>query len=252
MLRNVTLGRYYPAKSVLHSLDPRTKLCALIIYIVTVFMAGTPVSLACTFLVLCILVALSRVPVRYMVKGLLPVAVILAITATLNIIFAADGVWKAVLITARTLEVVFGSNILTLTTKPRALADGVEKGLSWMRVLKVPVHDIAMTVSIAFRFIPILASEAGTVMDAQKSRGASFNGGLIKRSRALIPVAVPLFASAFRHADELSDAMDSRLYGYSRTGGSLHPLRYRGCDMAAYVMMLCYMVAMIIMKVVGA
>jgi len=252
MLRDVTLGRYYPAKSVLHSLDPRTKFCALVIYIVTVFMAGTPLALAATFLVLCILVVLSKVPVRYMTKGLLPVAAILAVTAVLNILFASDGVWKAVLITVRTLEVVFGSNLLTLTTRPRSLADGVEKGLSWMRVFKVPVHDMAMTVSIAFRFIPILADEAGTVMDAQKSRGASFNGGQVRKTRALIPVAIPLFASAFRRADDLSVAMDSRLYGYSRTGGSLHPLRYRGCDMAAYVMMLCYMVAMIIMKVAGA
>lgn len=252
MLRDVTLGRYYPARSVLHSLDPRTKLAGLIIYIVTVFLASTPVSLAATFLALCVLVVLSKVPVRFMIKGLLPVAFILAFTAALNIIFAVDGVWKAILITVRTLEVVFGSNILTLTTQPRAISDGVEKGLSWMRVFKVPVHDMAMTVSIAFRFIPILADEAGTVMDARKSRGASFSGGLIKKSRALIPVVVPLFASAFRRADDLSVAMDSRLYGYSRTGGSLHPLRYKGCDMAAYVMMLCYMVAMIIMKVVGA
>ena len=249
MLRDVTLGRYYPSESALHSLDPRTKLAGLIIYIVTVFMAGTPLTLAFTFLVLCILIALSRVPVRFMLKGLLPVAIILAITATLNILFAPDGVWKAIVITVRTIEVVLGSNILTLTTKPRTLADGVEKGLSWMRVLKVPVHDIAMTVSIAFRFIPILATEAGTVMDAQKARGASFSGGLIKKSRALVPVVVPLFASAFRKADELSDAMDSRLYGNAKNGGSLHPLKYNGKDMVAYGFVLCYLVSVIIMKV---
>ena len=252
MLRDVTLGRYYPARSVLHSLDPRTKLAGLIIYIVTVFLASTPVSLAATFLALCVLVVLSRVPVRFMIKGLLPVAFILAVTAALNIIFAADGVRKAVLITVRTLEVVFGSNILTLTTQPRAISDGVEKGLSWMRVLKVPVHDIAMTVSIAFRFIPILSSEAGTLMDARKSRGASFSGGLIKKSRALIPVVVPLFASAFRRADDLSVAMDSRLYGYSDRRGSLHPLKYEANDMLSYGFVFCYLALMIIMKVVRA
>ena len=249
MLRDVTLGRYYPAQSVLHALDPRTKLAALIIYIVTVFMAGTPLALVLTFLVLCILIALSRVPIKYMLKGLLPVSIILTITAILNILFAADGVWKAILITVRTVEVVLGSNILTLTTKPRTLADGVEKGLSWMRALRVPVHDIAMMVSIAFRFIPILAAEAGTVMDAQKVRGACFSGGLIKKSRALVPVVVPLFASAFRKADELSDAMDSRLYGNAKTVGTLHPLKYNGIDMVAYGIVLCYLVSMIIIKV---
>ena len=121
-----------------------------------------------------------------------------------------------------------------------------------MRVLKVPVHDIAMTVSIAFRFIPILSSEAGTLMDARKSRGASFSGGLIKKSRALIPVVVPLFASAFRRADDLSVAMDSRLYGYSDCRGSLHPLKYEANDMLSYGFMFCYLALMIIMKVVRA
>ncbi len=245
MLKDVTLGRYYPADSFLHGLDPRTKMAGALVYIVSVFIADSP--LACAFVVgwLCFLAILSRVPLGYMLRGLAPVAVLVLAVCILNIALSRGGAWNAVLITQRMVELVLVSNLVTLTTKPKTLADGLEKGLGWLGLFKVPVHDLATTISIALRFIPILSAEAGQVMDAQRARGADFGRGL-RRSMALMPLLVPMFVSAFRKADSLSVAMDSRLYG-STEAGRFRPLRYGRGDAAAYILVLTQLAVCILL-----
>lgn len=247
MLRDVTLGRYYPTKSFLHGLDPRTKLAGAVLYIVSVFIASTPTTCAVSFLCLCVLIILSRVSVKYMVRGLAPIAVIVCLLFLMNI----REPWRALLVTQRMVELVFISNLVTLTTKPKTLSDGMEKALRWLGIFKVPVHDLATAFSIALRFIPILADEARIVMDAQKARGADLGkGNLFKRAKALMPVLVPMFVSAFRKADNLSVAMDSRLYGNGEVG-CLRPLRYSRMDAAAYICILTYFVEVILLKEAG-
>lgn len=247
MLRDVTLGRYYPTKSFLHDLDPRTKLAGAVLYIVSAFVASTPATCAVSFICLCLLVLLSRVPVKYMVRGLAPIAVIVCLLFLINI----REPWRALLITQRMVEFVFISNLVTLTTKPKTLSDGMEKALRWLGIFKVPVHDLATAFSIALRFIPILADEARLVMDAQKARGADLGkGNLLKRTKALVPVLLPMFVSAFRKADNLSVAMDSRLYG-SGDVGRLRPLGYSRVDAAAYICIFTYFAEIILLKGAG-
>lgn len=249
MLKDVTLGRYYPIDSPLHRLDPRTKMAAVIVYIVTTFLASTPLSCALTFAVLGILIYMSRVPLRYMLKGLRAVLVIVIVTDLINIFLVDNGLWKAFLITIRMFEIVLGSNLLSLTTKPKDIASGIEKALSPLKAIKVPVHDLATMVSIAFRFLPILTQEADRVMDAQKARGADFeSGNLIRRAKALMPILIPLFVSAFRRADELALAMDSRLYGSTPQPGNLHPLSYTKADSLAYILSAFYLAAAILLR----
>ncbi len=251
MLKDVTLGRYYPGTSFLHGLDPRTKLCGAVLYIIAIFLASSPVSCALVFLCLCLLIALSKVPLRYIVKGLGSIVAVILFVCLLNILLVKGGAWKAVMVTLRMVELVFMSNLVTLTTKPKALTDGLEKALGWLGFFKVPVHDLAMTICIALRFIPILATEANQVIDAQKSRGAELGkGNIIKRARALMPVLVPMFVSAFRKADELSVAMDSRLYGSGKVS-HLRPLVYGREDAAAYICIFTFFAEVLLMKVAG-
>ena len=252
MLKDINLGRYYNCSSFLHGLDPRTKLVFLIIYIVCAFLASTVVQCAAVLIVLIALIVLSKVPLSFMVRGLRTPVIVLLFVDILNIVFLDDGIRFSILLTLRIVEVVMASNLLTLSTRPGEIADGLEKGLGWMKALKVPVHDLATMVAIAFRFIPILTQEARDLMDAQKMRGVDFeHGSLIKRARALDPLTVTVFASAFRRADELSLAMDSRLYNYSDKSGKLNPLRYSNRDAAAYVAIFTFLAVVILMKAGG-
>lgn len=252
MLKDINLGRYYNCSSFLHGLDPRTKLVFLIIYIVCAFLASTVVQCAAVLIVLIALIVLSKVPLSFMVRGMRTPVIVLLFVDILNIVFLDDGIRFSILLTLRIVEVVLASNLLTLSTRPGEIADGLEKGLGWMKALKVPVHDLATMVAIAFRFIPILTQEARDLMDAQKMRGVDFeHGSLIKRARALGPLTVTVFASAFRRADELSLAMDSRLYNYSDKPGKLNPLRYSNRDAAAYVAIFTFLAVVILMKAGG-
>ena len=252
MLKDINLGRYYKTSSFLHSLDPRTKLVFLLIYIVCVFLADTVLQCSVVLLALAALIVLSEVPLSFMLRGLRTPLIVLLFADVLNILFLDDGLRFSILLTLRIIEVVLASNLLTLTTGPKEIADGLEKGLGWMKAFKVPVHDFATMVAIAFRFIPILSREARDLMDAQRMRGADFShGGIIKRAKALGPLTVTVFASAFRRADELSLAMDSRLYGYSDRPGKLHPLRYGRNDAASYVALFTFLAVVILMKAGG-
>lgn len=247
----MTLGRYYETPSFLHSLDPRTKLAALPVLIAGIFLSSTVCSCILTFLCLAALIAISKVPLKFMLRGMRAVFVFILIVFVLNVILIPDGLWRAVLISIRIIEVVLGSNLLCLTTRPRAVANGLETGLGWMKIFKVPVHDLAMIVSIAFRFVPLLADEAKRIMDAQISRGADYrNGSLVRKARASVSVIIPVFVSAMERSEELAVAMDSRLYG-SGTPTHFHVLSYTYQDAAAYICIFTYLCVCILMKAGG-
>ena len=246
MLKDITLGQYFPGNSVIHRLDPRTKLLFLIVYIVTLFLASWWVSygLILVFLIVCI--AASQVPAKAFLRGMKPLIFILVFTGLLNLFLTdgqhvlfelwglrltMEGVEKAIMMVARILMLIAGTFLLTYTTSPIALTDGLESLLGPLKVIKVPVHELAMMMCIALRFIPTLIEETDKIMSAQKARGADFETGkLLDRVKALIPILVPLFISAFRRADELATAMECRCYqgGDGRTKMKL--LRYKRWD----------------------
>lgn len=228
MVRDVSFGQYYPTESFLHNLDPRVKFLLVVAYIVAVFLVEQLYAFLAVFAWLFIVVLVSKVPLIKILKSLKSIIFIVIFTAILNVFFNASGEviwgWEKIVITVGGIELaaklslrifflVVGTSLITFTTTPMALTDGLESLMSPLKVIKVPVHDIAIIMNIALRFIPILMEEVDKIMMAQKARGASFdNGGLIKRARALLPVLIPLFVSAFRRADELALALDARCY----------------------------------------
>lgn len=250
MLKDITLGQYFPGKSPIHTLDPRTKLIVLVVYIIALFSAVSWVSyaLCLAFLISCI--AISRIPVKSIVKGMKPLVMILVFTGILNLFFTGgetvlvsfwvitvtlEGLVRAVLMVLRILMLITSTFLLTYTTSPISLTDGLESLLSPLKVIRVPVHELSMMMCIALRFIPTLIEETDKIMCAQKARGADFeNGSLMQRVKALVPILVPLFISAFRRADELATAMECRCYqgGEGRTKMKL--LRYHRNDLVAF------------------
>ena len=232
MLKDVTLGQYFPGDSIIHRLDPRTKLIAVVIYIVALFQAKSWISYAAVLAAAVILMAISKIKPKNIFKGLKPMLIIITLTAFLNVFYTQgtpvvpgwiitwEGIDRAVKMVLRIVLLITGTFLLTYTTSPLALTDGLEMLMNPLKKLKVPVHEMTMMMSMALRFIPTLTEETDKIMSAQKARGADFEtGGLIKRAKALIPILVPLFVSAFRRADELAVAMESRCYhgGEGRT-----------------------------------
>ncbi|MCL2408494.1 MAG: energy-coupling factor transporter transmembrane protein EcfT [Oscillospiraceae bacterium] len=234
MLKNITLGQYFPGDTVVHRLDPRVKLVLTLVYIVALFTAQGVVGYALMFTVLVTCFALSRIPVKTVLRGVRPILIIIIFTAVLNIFFTQgtvvfefwiisvtrEGLYAAAFMVTRLFMLITGTFLLTYTTSPIALTDGLELLLNPLKKIHLPIHELAMMMSIALRFIPTLIEETGKIMQAQKARGADFeSGGLIKRARAILPLIIPLFISAFRRADELAIAMESRCYhgGEGRT-----------------------------------
>ena len=266
MLRDITLGQYYPADSVIHKLDPRVKLFATFIYIISLFcFKGIAALLVATvFLIFCI--RTSKVPFKFMVKGLKAIVVLMLITAAFNLFLTpgtpivkfwifkitAEGAQNAILMAIRLTYLILGTSIMTLTTTPNQLTDGLEKSLMPLSKIGVPVHAIAMMMSIALRFIPILIEETDKIMSAQKARGADFEtGNIFRRAKALVPILVPLFISAFRRADELATAMECRCYqgGEGRTKMKL--LRFSRVDLYAFSVCICLLAAVITLSAFG-
>ena len=260
MIREITLGQYYPVDSPLHRLDPRVKLVGTCLYIVSLFLFQEFVGYAIALAFLVAMIIISKVPFSYMVKGLKSIFFILIFTAMLNMFLTPgrelvsfwkltitiEGVRTAAFMIIRLVFLVMGSSIMTLTTTPSNLTDGLEKGLRWMNAFNAPVHEIAMMMSIALSFIPILLEETDIIMKAQQARGADFeSGSIIKRAKAMVPVLVPLFVSAFRRANDLAMAMEARGYrgGDGRT--KLHPLKYEKRDVIAYIILFLYLAAII-------
>ena len=250
MLKDITLGQFFPGDSVVHKLDPRTKLVMLVVYIVALFMAVSWVSYAVMLTFLVTSVAISKIPPKSIIRGMKPLVLILVFTGVLNIFFTTgeqvlvsfwgltiyvEGLERAFFMVIRILMLICGTFLLTYTTSPIALTDGLESLLSPLKAIKVPVHELSMMMCIALRFIPTLIEETDKIMSAQKARGADFETGkLMDRVKALIPILVPLFISAFRRADELATAMECRCYqgGEGRTKMKL--LRYMRRDYICY------------------
>ena len=252
MLKDITLGQYFPGDTVAHRLDPRTKILLVVFYIVALFCAKSLVSYGVMALVLAACVSVSKVGLRALVRGLKPVLFIILFTGLLNLFFTPGdhyifewgflrvsdtGLRNAFFMVLRIMLLIMGTFLMTYTTSPISLTDGLERLLNGLKKLHVPVHELAMMMSIALRFIPTLIEETDKIMSAQKARGADFeSGNLIQKARALIPILVPLFISAFRRADELAVAMECRCYHGGEGRTKLHVLRYRRRDWIALVL----------------
>ena len=263
MLRDITLGQYYPVDSVIHRLDPRVKLLGTLLFLVSLFINDNFIGILVALCFLALAIKLSKVPFKFMVKGMKAIAVLLMFSVVLNlfltrgtVIFSfwkisitKEGIYTAVFMAVRLSFLIIGSSLMTLTTTPNNLTDGLEKGLGFMKYIKVPVHEIAMMISIALRFIPILMDETDKIMKAQMARGADFESKrLLQRAKSLIPLLVPLFVSAFRRANDLATAMEARCYrgGDGRT--KMKPLHYERRDFVAYVVIFIYFALIILAK----
>ena len=267
MLKDITLGQFFPGNSVVHKLDPRTKLVMLVVYIVALFVAVSWVSYAVMLAFLLFSIGISQIPPKSIIRGMKPLVLILVFTGVLNIFFTtgehvlvsfwritiyAEGLERALFMVVRILMLISGTFLLTYTTSPIALTDGLESLLNPLKAIKVPVHELSMMMCIALRFIPTLIEETDKIMSAQKARGADFeNGKLMERVKALIPILVPLFISAFRRADELATAMECRCYqgGEGRTKMKL--LRYMRRDYLCYGMGILLLAVIIMLASFG-
>ena len=263
-LKDITLGQYFPGNSVVHRLDPRTKLLAVVLYIVALFLAAGMLTYAVMFAVLAGSIRLSGVPVQSILRGMKPVLFIVVFTALLNILYTPgntvlaqfwiftitlEGIQRAFFMVVRIMMLISGTFLLTYTTSPILLTDGLESLLNPLKKIKVPVHELAMMMSIALRFIPTLIEETDKIMSAQRARGADFDsGGLIQRAKALLPLLVPLFISAFRRADELATAMECRCYHGGEGRTRLRQLKYQGRD---YVTLLLFLIIAVGVGVLG-
>ena len=259
MLKDITLGQYYPGDSILHRLDPRVKLMGTLVFIIGLFAFGSTASYLAAATALVVVTVLSTVPFRFILRGLRAILILMVVTALFNLFLTpgdpvlkigifqitAQGIKMAIHMACRLSLLIIGSGIMTLTTTPNQLTDGMETGLRWMKRLHVPVHEIAMMMSIALRFIPILMDEANRIMVAQQARGADFkSGSLIRRAKALIPLLVPLFVSAFRRANDLAMAMEARGYHGGEGRTKMNPLIYRRRYIIAYLIIAGYLVMM--------
>lgn len=257
MLRDITLGQYYPSDSVIHRLDPRVKLAGTLVFILSLFLFQSLGGYAAATLFLIFAVKISKVPFKFMVKGLKAILILLLITVAFNLFLTpgreAFSIWKltvtweglrqAAFMAVRLTYLIIGSSILTLTTTPNNLTDGLEKALSPLNKVHVPVHETAMIMSIALRFIPILMEETDKIMKAQMARCADFeSGGIVKKAKSLVPLLVPLFISAFRRANDLAMAMEARGYRGGEGRTKMKPLVYRKSDYAAYLIFAAYLV----------
>lgn len=266
MLRDITLGQYYQTESVIHELDPRVKLSGTLLFIISLFFFKNPAGFVIAALFLCIVIRLSKVPFKYMVKGMKSILILLLMTVFFNL-FLTQGtpifkIWRitvtweglalAVTMAVRLTMLIIGSSIMTLTTTPNNLTDGMEKGMRPLKFFKIPVHEVAMMMSIALRFIPILLEETDKIMKAQLARGADFeSGNLIKRAKAMVPLLVPLFISAFRRANDLAMAMEARCYRGGEGRTKMKPLIYKRKDYFAYLFLLTYMAVSITLGRLG-
>ncbi len=270
MISDITLGQFFPGVSILHRLDPRTKIILSVLFIVTVFLANNPVSFLLIFLATLWFIMLSRIAISTVLRGIKPILAILIFTAAINIFFIkgqgeplvslwvieiyTDGIIKALFMALRVTLLIMGTSVLlTYTTSPISLTDGIESLLSPLKKIGVPVHVFAMMMSIALRFIPTLVEETEKIMNAQKSRGADFeSGGLIKRARSLIPLLIPLFVSAFTRAEELATAMECRCYRGDKNRTKLNKLQYKKRDFVIMGVVFLILGAVIALRVIPA
>lgn len=265
MLKDITLGQYYQTDSVIHRLDPRVKLVATLAFIVSLFIVNSfwGYLIAAAFLV--VMIRLSHVPFKFMVRGMKAIVFLLVVAGVFNLFLTPgevvvsfwklkitkEGIKQALLMAARLCFLIIGSSIMTLTTTPNQLTDALEKLLGPLKKIHVPVHEIAMMMSIALRFIPILLEETDKIMKAQVARGADFeSGNLITRAKNLVPLLVPLFISAFRRANDLAMAMEARCYRGGEGRTKMKPLQYKKRDYLVYGMLVLYLILIVAEKFV--
>ena len=266
MMSDITLGQYFPGNTVIHRLDPRTKLLFTVLYIVALFSAKGGVTYAVLFAVLCASIAVSRIHPRNILRGMKPILFIIVLTAVLNIFYTpgdpiwqwkflkitVEGLWAAFFMVLRISFLITCTFLLTYTTSPIMLTDGLERLLGPLKKLRVPVHELSMMMSIALRFIPTLIEETDKIMSAQKARGADFDtGNLFQKAKALVPLLVPLFISAFRRADELATAMECRCYHGGEGRTRLRQLRFQGSDIAALILGAALVALVLIFRALG-
>ncbi|WP_031552180.1 energy-coupling factor transporter transmembrane component T family protein [Oribacterium sp. FC2011] len=255
MIREITLGQYYPVDSIIHRLDPRVKLLGTLVFLVALFVVDSWTMYGVAAVVLGILIKLSNVPLKFMTKGLKNILILLLISVSFNLFLtpgepifqlgilkiSKEGLTIALKMGIRLILLVMGSSLMTLTTTPNQLTDGMEKGLRAFKKIGVPVHEISMMMSIALRFIPILIEETDKIMKAQQARGADFeSGNIIQRAKAMVPILVPLFIGAFRRANDLAMAMEARCYRGGEGRTKMKPLKYEARDGIAYFLMFLY------------
>ncbi|MCR5639915.1 MAG: energy-coupling factor transporter transmembrane protein EcfT [Lachnospiraceae bacterium] len=265
MLRDITLGQYYPTDSHVHEMDPRTKLFGTLIYIIALFLFNNVLGWLVVTGFLILAIHTCKVPLSYMVKGLKAIVMLLLIAAAFNLFLTSGtpiftigplsisdvGLRNAGLMTIRMIYLIVGTSIMTLTTTPNQLTDGLERSLHFLNRVHIPVHEIAMMMSIALRFIPILIEETDKIMKAQMARGADFeSGGIIKRAKAMVPLLVPLFVSAFRRANDLALAMEARCYHGGEGRTKMKPLQYHGVDRVGYLVIFIFLVLVIASRIV--
>lgn len=256
MLKDITIGQYYRENSIIHRLDPRVKLFGTMVFLVSLFVADNIFGYIIATLALTGVIKLSRVPFKFIVKGLKAIIILLLISVSFNLFstpgtviaklwifkITYEGVVNASFMAVRLIYLIIGSSLMTLTTTPNDLTDGLEKSLGFLRKIKIPVHEIAMMMSIALRFIPILMEETDKIMKAQMARGADFeNGGIIRKAKNMVPLLVPLLISAFRRANDLATAMDARCYRGGEGRTKMKPLRYKRNDAVAYLVYVVYL-----------
>ena len=262
MIRDITIGQYYPANSKLHRLDPRVKIVCTFLFLISLFCFQNIWGYVVATIFLASIIRISKVPFKFIVKGLRPVIMLLMITVLFNlfltktgtVIFEAwifritdEGLRIAGFMTVRLIYLILGSSLMTFTTTPNALTDGIEKLLWPLRKIKLPVHEIAMMMSIALRFIPILLEETDKIMKAQIARGADLeSGNIIQKAKAMIPILVPLFVSAFRRATDLAMAMEARCYRGGEGRTKMKPLVYQKKDYIAYAIMIVYVIVAVL------
>ena len=266
MLKDITLGQYFPGNSLAHKLDPRTKILLTVIYIVALFCAKSFVSYGAVALLLIIGVKVSGVAPKALVRGLKPILFIICFTAVLNLFYTPgeelvsfwifkitkEGIFTAFFMVLRITMLIMGTFLLTYTTSPIALTDGLESLLNPLKKIRVPVHELAMIMSIALRMIPTLIEETDKIMSAQRARGADFeNGNLFQRAKALVPILVPLFISAFRRADELAVAMECRCYHGGEGRTKLHVLHYQARDYLVFSAYAAVLVGVLVLAHLG-
>lgn len=264
-LKDITLGQYFPGNSLLHRFDPRSKILFTVLFIAAIFLCKGLVSYGITLLILLMMVGISKVQPRVFLKGMKPVVFIVVCTAILNLFYTSgtvlwswgilkiteEGIWKAGFMVLRILMLIACTLLLTYTTSPILLTDGLEKLLRPLKKLNFPVHELSMMMSIALRFIPTLIQETDKIISAQKARGADFDSGnLIQKAKALIPILIPLFISSFRRAEELAIAMECRCYHGDEGRTSLRQLRYAGRDYGLIVFSIALCAGIVVLRVV--
>lgn len=256
MLRDITLGQYYPGNSVVHRLDPRVKIIATMAFIVALFVVKSFLGFGFSFLALAAVIAVSKVPVKYILRGLKPIFLIILLTFMLNVFMidgevifklgflhiTKEGIYTAVFMAVRLILLIIGSSLLTLATKPMSLTDGIESLLKPLRRIGVPAHELAMMMTIALRFIPTLLEETDKIMKAQQARGADFEtGNIFKRAKHLIPILIPLFISAFRIAQDMAMAMEARCYRGGDNRTRMNGMKLGKIDAVAVIILLLFL-----------